>query len=385
MTPRRPSGRFELPAYPYDRLGSALRKAAALPGGAVDLSIGTPTDPPPAGVIEALGRAEPPEDPTAVRGYPSSVGSPALRQAIRRWTGDRFGVDVDPEAIGVCVGTKEFVATVPQWLSLRQPDRDTVLYPAVSYPTYAMGATLAGLRPVPVPLDDRWCLDLAQVDERDAARALLLWANTPGNPAGGLDDLPAVARWAAERSIPVFSDECYVEFTWRGPGRTILGHGGGPAGLGGVVAVHSLSKRSNLAGLRIGWYAGDEDLVDYLRELRKHAGLMVPGPVQSAAVAALEDHEHVDRQRGRYLERLERLLALFSALGVEGELPGGGFYLWLPAPDGDAWAFTERLAATAGMIVSPGEFYGDAGSSRVRVAAVASLDRIELVAARLGV
>ena len=269
----------------------------------------------------------------------------------------RLGVQVDPSAVAACIGTKELVAGVPQWLRLRTPERDTVLYPAISYPTYEMGATLAGCRAVPVALDEAWRLDLGSIDEADAARALCLWVNTPGNPAGGLDDLGAVAAWGRAHGVPVFSDECYVEFTWDGPPRTVLEHG-----TDGVIAVHSLSKRSNLAGARVGFYAGDGDLVHYLAEVRKHAGFMVPGPVQAAAVAAWADDQHVDEQRARYRERLDLLADVLDDEGLDVSQPGGAFYLWVPAPDGDAWALTERLARRAGAIVSPGEFYGPDGS-----------------------
>jgi aspartate/methionine/tyrosine aminotransferase len=269
-------------------------------------------------------------------------------------------------------------------MRLRRPDRDTVLYPAVAYPTYEMGAVLAGVRPVAVPVDAEWRLRLDAVAEEDAARALLLWVNTPGNPAGQLDDLEAAAAWGRARGVPVFSDECYAEFTWDGPPRTVLA-----GGLDGVVAVHSLSKRSNLAGARVGFYAGDGDLVHYLSEVRKHAGLMVPGPVQAAAVVALSDQRHVDEQRERYRGRLERFAKVLAAVGAPVTLPGGGFYLWARAPEaGDgrdpAWALTERLAAEGGVLVSPGEFYGVA-AAHVRVALVAPDERLELVARRLGV
>ena len=157
-----------------------------------------------------------------------------------------------------------------------------------------MGATLAGCRAVGVPVDDRWRLDVSAIDEADAARALCLWVNSPGNPAGNLDDLGAVADWGRAHDVPVFSDECYAEFTWDGPPRTILA-----GGSEGVVAVHSLSKRSNAAGLRAGFYAGDADVVHYLSEVRKHVGMLVPGPVQAAAVAALDDDAHVAEPRER--------------------------------------------------------------------------------------
>jgi aspartate/methionine/tyrosine aminotransferase len=288
-----------------------------------------------------------------------------------------LGAVVEPSALAACVGTKEFVATVPQFLRLRTPGRDTVLYPAVSYPTYEMGAVLAGCRAVPVPVGPDWRLDLSAVPEEDASRALLLWVNTPGNPAGQLDDLAAAVSWGRARGVPVFSDECYVEFTWDGPPRTVLA-----SGVDGVVAVHSLSKRSNLAGVRAGFYAGDPELVRYLSEVRKHAGLMVPGPVQAAAVAAWSDDEHVERQRAVYRERLEFLRAALSTVGVAAPMPSGGFYLWPTV--GDAWEFATRLAAEGGALVSPGEFYGSAAAGNVRVALVQPMERLELVARRLG-
>jgi succinyldiaminopimelate transaminase len=367
---------FVPPPYPYDRLDSAKAKAAAHPGGIVDLSIGTPTDPPPASVLAALAEAD---QKGGVRGYPPSIGTAELRRAIVTWGKGRLGVDLPLDSVGVCVGTKEFVATLPQWLKLRDPSRDTVLYPAISYPTYEMGAVLAGLRAVPVAVDADWCLDLSSIPDADAERALVLWVNTPGNPAGQLDDLAAAAAWGRSHGVAVFSDECYAEFTWDGPLRTILS-----SGLSGVMAVHSLSKRSNLAGLRLGFYAGDPELVHYLQEVRKHVGLMAPGPVQHAAVAALADQAHVDGQRDRYRQRLERMQSILSATGVRVALPGGGFYLWAPAPDGDAWGFTERLASEGGALVSPGEFYGPAGAGHVRVALVQPLEKLDLVAARLG-
>ena len=180
--------------------------------------------------------------------------------------------------------------------------------------------------------------------------------------------------------MPVISDECYVEFTWNGRGRTILEHG-----VDGILAVHSLSKRANLAGGRAGLYAGDGDLVHYLSELRKHAGFMVPGPVQAAAVAAWGDQAHVDQQRERYLGRLDRFAGILRSLGVAVDLPDGAFYLWAAAPDGDAWALVRRLAEQGGALVSPGEFYGPDGAGFIRVAVVQPDERLDLVARRLGV
>jgi succinyldiaminopimelate transaminase len=362
---------FVPPEYPYDRLDRFRPLTDAHDGGTVDLSVGTPFDPPPPQVLSALASSG------AERSYPASIGSVALRDAARHWMQRRFDVDVPAGQIGASIGTKEFVGTLPQWMKLRDPSRDTVLYPEVSYPTYAMGAVLAGCRAVPVRSSADGGLDLASIDPDDAARALLLWVNSPSNPTGALDDLDAAAAWGRAHGVPVFSDECYVEFTWSGRGRTVL-----ETGLQGVVAVHSLSKRSNLAGLRVGFYAGDAELVSYLQEVRKHVGMMVPGPAQAAGVAALDDDEHVDVQRDRYRSRLQTLAAVLAAWsGIPVEAPAGGFYLWIPVADG--WDFTERLARDGGALVSPGEFYGPAGAPFVRVAVVQPDERIQLVADRL--
>ncbi|HVE45606.1 MAG TPA: aminotransferase class I/II-fold pyridoxal phosphate-dependent enzyme [Acidimicrobiales bacterium] len=453
---------FRPPVYPYERLAGAQKLAQAHEGGMVDLSIGTPNDAPPPAVVAALSSSN------AERGYPASVGNAGYREAASGWMRRRLGVTVEPAAVYACVGTKEFVTTLPHWLHLRRPDLDTVLYPAVSYPSYAMGATLAGCRAVAVPVDERWRLDLSAIDETDAARALCLWVNTPGNPAGQVEDLAAAAGWGRAHGVPVFSDECYVEFTWpttdatglrvpipgvlherREPGSSFDGDstdptgqeggrrgGGGESGSGGattdataqeggrrgggggsrsggattsaapgvrhersgsassrrtilehgpegVVAVHSLSKRSNLAGLRAGFYAGDADLTHYLSEVRKHVGMLMPGPVQAAGAVALGDDEHVEAQRELYRERIEVFAGILGDLGVEAPEPEGGFYLWAPVPDGDAWGFAERLARDGGCLVSPGDLYGAAGAGHVRVALVQPVERLALVAERL--
>ena len=362
---------FVPPPYPYDRLDAFKTLATRLDGGVVDLSIGTPCDPPPRSVVAALASSD------TERGYPASIGSAPLRDAFSRWMKRRFDVDVPSAQIAACVGSKEFVATLPQWLHLRSPRRDTVLYPAVSYPTYEMGATLAGCRAVAVSCDAAGRPLLETIAESDAERALVLWVNSPSNPTGALDDLGAAAAWGRARGVPVVSDECYAEFTWTGRPRSILQHG-----TEGVIALHSLSKRSNLAGLRVGAYAGDAELVSYLSEVRKHVGMMVPGPAQAAGAVALDDDVHVEEQKRLYLERLSMMADVLSSWSDdEIPLPDGGFYLWFRV--GDAWTYAERLAAVGGALVSPGEFYGPQSAEFVRVAVVQPTERLRLVASRL--
>ena len=362
---------FTPPPYPYDRLDKFKPLAQKHEGGLVDLSIGTPCDAPAPAVIAALSNSN------AERGYPPSIGSDALRKAAQAWMQRKFEISVPTSQIAACIGSKEFVATTPQYLKLRSPDRDTVLFPAVSYPTYEMGAILAGCRPVAVPMTATGGIDTSKIAASDVKRALMIWSNSPNNPTGDLDDLKALATWGRKNSVPVFSDECYVEFTWSRKPETILQHG-----LDGVVALHSLSKRSNVAGVRVGFYAGDKEIVDYLKEVRKHVGMLVPGPAQAAAVVAFGDDESVKLQRDVYLRRLETLATVLSKWsGFNIDLPSGGFYLWFDAKDG--WEFAERVAKEGGALVSPGDFYGAGGANNVRVAVVQPDDKIALVTSRL--
>ena len=366
---------FVPPPYPHDRLAELRATADAVPGGIVDCSVGTPVDPMPEVARRALADAA-----AAATGYPAAIGAPAYREAAAAWIGRRFGVPIAPDAVVACVGTKELVASLPRVLALRDPTRDTVLYPDIAYPTYEMGARLAGLRAVPVPLDERWLLDITRVDEEDAARALLVWVNEPGNPtgsSGGSDHLRAVADWARSCGAIVASDECYAEFTYDtagapAPPATILAHGNDRA-----LAVHSLSKRSNMAGLRAGFVAGDAALVSYLGEVRKHAGLMTPAPVQAAATAALGDDAHVDEQRARYAGRRTDAL---GALDVWGLVHDGGpstFYLWLRSVEAGegGWSIARRLAER-GLLVAAGDLYGPGGAAHVRLSLTQTDERL---------
>ncbi len=414
---------FSLEPYPYDRLNGIRNLASKHAGGAIDLSVGSPIDPPPDAALQALAMSE--DMSEDISSYPPSVGTLAYREACASWLSRRFGVSMDAGNIGACIGTKEFVASLPGYLRLLHEsrgagsadeegsrdsvvgsrnvgnkelgnrdvgnrdgavgNRDTVLFPELSYPTYSMGARLAGLRAVGVPAGGRAALESISPEDRD--RALLLWVNSPSNPTGMLSELPVYAEWGREHGILVVSDECYADYIWNDEGwpHTILDSSDGTHGLDGVLAVHSLSKRSNFAGARAGFYTGDPSVVAFLVELRKHAGLMVPAPIQAAAIAALADDNHVVRQRDIYYSRLVRLVDILSALGIEATLPQGSFYLWVKVPlsMGDCWDMTEWLAVTLGIVVSPGEFYGIGGKGHVRIAAVVSEENLATLVQRL--
>jgi succinyldiaminopimelate transaminase len=376
------SGGFVPPIYPYFRLDALKQRAAGAPGGIVDLSVGTPNDPVPEIVTAALAAAGP-----DAFGYPRAIGSPELREAAAGWMERSFGLSLDAAQVVSLIGTKELVASLPHLLRLRDPSRDTVLYPAVSYPTYAMGAQLGGCRAVPVPLGDGWHLDLSAVSEEDAARALLLWVNEPGNPSGSQSaagPLGDAVAWARARGIVVASDECYVEFNWDSAGEYVPGATALQAGIDGVLAVHSLSKRSNMAGYRCGFLAGDGDLVAYIASVRTHAGMMVPGPIQAAATAAWADDAHVAVQRDRYAERRSYARSRLAEAGLVDAGGPSSFYLWAcsadPAEHG--WDVTARLAET-GTLVAAGDLYGEGGGGYVRIALVQPLERLKLAFDRM--
>ena len=368
---------FTPPPYPYELLDNVRSIANSLPGGMVDLSIGTPCDPVPEIIASAMSSKDAVD---SARPYPPSIGNDIFLSAISEWFLKILGTKVPQDSIAASIGSKEFVTGLPAILKLRKPSQDTVLYPAISYPSYAMGAELANCRPVGVAVNADWRIDLSSIKKEDAERALCLWVNSPGNPSGVLDDLESVVEWGKENDVIIISDECYLEFTWSDSPKSVL-----QTGLEGVIAVHSLSKRSNFAGMRVGFYAGDQEIVKYVKEVRKHQGFMLPGPAQIAGAVALSDQKHVEDQRNLYVNRLSKLISIFSSIGIEAEMPEGAFYLWIQTPHGDSWGLIKYLAEKLGMVVTPGEFFGKGGKGHIRVAAVATDDRIELLEKRAGV
>ena len=354
-----------LPEFPWDRLTPYAARAREHPDGLVDLSVGTPVDPTPAVVQAAL------RDAADAPGYPLTAGTPALREAAAAWLSRRLGVG-DAGTVLPTIGSKELVASLPATLGLS----GRVLFPDLAYPTYDIGARLAGCDPVPVRTRDG-LLDLDALDARDTA---LLWVNYPANPHGAVapaEHLAAVIAWGRANGVLVASDECYAEYGWTSPVTSALAYG--PAG---VLAVHSLSKRSNLAGYRAGFVAGDPDVVAALLEVRRHAGLIVPAPVQAAMVAALADDAHVEQQRERYAERRALLAKALGNTGWRVDHSDGGLYLWATHADHDCWSAVAFLA-DRGVLVAPGEFYGAAGARHVRIALTATTQQVADAARRL--
>ncbi len=385
---------LSLPDFPWDSLAPVKERASSFVGepgsgqgdGLVDLSVGTPVDPTPEVVQQALREA------TDAPGYPQTWGTPELREAVATWFAARRGVpDLDPDGVLPTIGSKELVAWLPTLLGLTKGD--TVAFPRVAYPTYDVGARLAGATPFAADATTAF----GPVTAASAPR--LLWLNSPSNPTGkvlGVEHLAKVVAWARRHGVVVASDECYAELDWRSPEErgdrpghreppttpSILDPRVSGGSHEGLLCVYSLSKQSNLAGYRAAFVAGDPVLVKQLLEVRKHAGMIMPMPVQRAMLAALADETHVAEQKERYRARRALLQPAVERFGLRVDDSQAGLYLWATAGEG-SWATLDRLAAK-GVLAAPGTFYGPAGAEHVRIALTGSDERIAAAAARLG-
>ncbi|MCJ1699620.1 succinyldiaminopimelate transaminase [Rathayibacter festucae] len=352
-------------------MGPATRVASAHPDGLVDLSIGSPVDPTPEPIREALARA------TDAHAYPTTVGTPALREAIAAWYTRRRGVPgLGLDEVLPTIGSKELVAWLPFLLGLGEGD--VVVHPRAAYPTYAMGAAIAGASVLASDDPDEW-----------PAETRLVWLNSPGNPDGAVLDVDALKRAvdrARELGAVVAGDECYAELGWDGrwadePIPSVLDPRVAGQDRRGVLGVYSLSKQSNLAGYRAAFVAGDRELIARLVTVRKHAGMIVPAPLQEAMVVALGDDGHVVEQKERYRSRRDLLRPALEAAGFRVDRSEAGLYLW--ATEGrPAWESIDRLARL-GILAGPGVFYGDHFTEHVRLSLTATDERITAAAERL--
>lgn len=360
-----------LPDFPWDSLIPARKQAACHPGGVIDLTIGTPVDEVPTGAREALALA------SDAHGYPLTVGNTHVRESIRSWLKRKRGVHGDVEVLPT-IGSKEMVALLPSFLGLGA--HASVGFPRTAYPTYDVGARLAGARPVVVDTES----------DPDSWPALdLLWLNSPGNPDGhvlSLDCLRRIVSWAQKNGTVLASDECYAELTWdveEAPSlldRRVCGED-----IRGLLLLYSLSKQSNMAGYRAAFLAGDPHLVKPIIELRKHAGFLMPEPVQEAMAWALNDDDHVAAQKAIYARRRVALLNCLHDAGLVNDPDSvAGLYLWVKDELGqaDAWDIVEACAEL-GIVVAPGIFYGQAGHNWVRISLTASDEAIDGAVKRL--
>lgn len=360
-----------LPEFPWDQLASYAEAARAHPDGLVDLSVGTPVDPTPVVVQEALRAAA--DSP----GYPATIGLPETRQAAVDWLARRHGVsELDTTGVLPVIGSKELIASLPGHLGLGRGD--LIGYPELAYPTYEVGAALCGAR----------ALATDSLTAFGPERPALLWLNSPSNPTGRVlpvEHLRKVVDWCRERGTLLVSDECYLECAWEDQPLSVLHPDVCGGSMEGLLSVHSLSKRSNLAGYRCAFVAGDPSVIAELLAVRRNLGLMMPGPQQRAMVAALSDDDHLVAQHATYAARRAVLKEALQRAGFAIDHSEASLYLWARSSveGGDCWAIVSWFAER-GILVAPGSFYGPAGARHVRVAFTATDERIAAAVDRLG-
>lgn len=364
MNPVRLSSR--LPVFPWDTIAKAKTTAESHPGGICDLSVGTPVDETPALIRAVL------EESSDAHGYPTTWGTPELRQAIIDYMTNRWqATGLDERNVLPVIGTKEAVAWLPTQMGLGP--ENTVVIPSTAYPTYDVGARLAGCRVQAVDDPD-------QVEGRPA----LIWINYPANPHGAIADAGLLRRWiefARASDALLASDECYGEFGWDAQPLSIADAQLSGGELKNLLVVNSLSKRSNMAGYRGGYLVGDPGVIAGLLEVRKHSGMMVPLPIQKAMAVALRDQEHVKQQRERYATRRQQLITAFSAAGFRIDDSEGSLYLWVSR--GENCRTTHSWLAERGILGAPGDFYGPSGARHIRIAFTATDERVQAAAERL--
>ena len=333
-----------LPDFPWDALAPYGEIARAHPDGIIDLSVGTPVDPTPDFIQSTLRESS--NSPS----YPVTAGTPELREAIKNWAISRLGASGDFDVLPL-IGSKELVAWLPTIVEAKK-----VLIPEIAYPTYHVGALIAQAQSIPVEIDaSQW------------PHADLAWINSPSNPTGRVhsdQELKSAIDWSRSNNSILISDECYLEFDHTAQPTSVMAHTGGDNK--NILALHSLSKRSSMAGYRAAFMLGDSELIAKIRELRKHAGMMVALPVQKAMTVALKDDKHVAEQRSRYNARRDALWPALEACGFRVEFSNSGLYIWCTR-DEDAWVSVEWLAKR-GILATPGSFYGDKGKNHIRIA-----------------
>jgi len=351
--------RAQLPDFPWDALAPFGDKARSHPKGIIDLSQGTPVDPTPEFIQQVF------RDASNSPSYPVTAGTPELRAALKKWATERLGATGDFDVLPL-IGSKELVAWLPTFLESAK-----VLIPEIAYPTYHVGAILAGAESIPVAIDAKgW------------PAADLAWLNSPSNPTGrvhSVDEIKDCIAWSRANNSVLISDECYLEFDQSAHSYSVLSQTGGDNT--NILAVHSLSKRSSMAGYRAAFIVGDSALIAKIREIRKHGGMMVPLPVQKAMTVALSDDKHVAEQRARYNARKDALRPALEAAGFTIEFSNSGLYLWCTRNE-DAWASVAWLAER-GVLATPGSFYGELGARHIRIAMTATDAQIADAAARI--
>lgn len=354
-----------LPDFPWDRIAAAGDHARNHPDGIIDLSIGTPVDDTPDVIQKALAAS------ANAPGYPTAAGTIELRNAWVQWASRTINAALTADQVSPSIGSKEIVAWLPIVFGLTE--NSVVAIPELAYPTYAVGALMAHAKFVTYTSAD-------SIPET----ADLIWVNSPSNPTGevlSVSELQAIVARGRHLGAPVVSDECYIELGWDVEPVSILDPRVCGTDHSGLLAVHSLSKRSNLAGYRSGAVLGDAKLIGDIISLRKHSGMLLPTPIQAATIAALGDEDHVARQREKYAKRRDLLHTAFTNAGFRVDHSSAGLYLWVT--NGQDCLETVSWLADRGILAAPGDFYGPTGSKHVRIALTATDERVAACVTRL--
>jgi len=377
-----------LAAYPFaiiDEKVELLRSQGVDP---IDFGVGDPTLATPTVVRDRLKTAV---DERACSGYPSYIGSPEFRRACAGWMQRRYGVELDPQTeVTSTIGSKEGIFHFP--LAFVNPD-DVVLCPTPGYPPYARGTAFAGGEPYFLPLtrENGYLPELDSIPAEVAARAKILWLCYPNAPTGVLAPdgfFERAIAWGRHHDVLVVNDEAYIDLHYSDvPPRSIL-----EFGKKGVVAFHSMSKRSAMTGWRIGWTAGDADAIAAFRKVKTNIDSGTPTFIQDAAIAGLEDVAHVEEMRAGYRAKRDLLAAAFRDLGFPDSTPDATIHYWQQLPAGvDAVEFAEKLLDPAIAIVcTPGPWVSDTcadgtvpGEGYVRFSMVPSLEDTRKACERL--
>ena len=360
-----------LPDYPWKSLKPYSEKAAQHKDGAIDLSVGSPIDPTPDSVQQALNKF------SNAPGYPSTAGTLEFRESVVEWFSRRRQVpNLEPDQVMPTIGSKELISWLPTFLGLGPSD--VIVQPKVAYTAYAVGAALSGAALISEDDPEKW-----------PTNTKLIWINSPGNPDGKVLDVTGFAKAVArsrELGALLASDECYAELGWSDPwDKEVIPSVLDPRVCGdshdGILCVYSLSKQSNMAGYRAAFAVGAKDLIRDLVNLRMHTGMIMASPTQQAVIAALADSSHVALEKEIYSRRRATLLSSVIEYGFEVTDSQAGLYLWATLGQ-DCWSTVDQMARL-GIVVAPGSFYGEHATKHVRFSITATDNDISRAAFRL--
>lgn len=361
----KPSTRLtSLPAYAFKEINDRVKALQEKGVKAIDFGVGDPSEPTPNFVIRQLSIAG---KKHALTGYPHYIGLKEFRVAAANYMKRRFGISLDADT-EICsnVGSKESIFNFPE--AFVEHD-DVVICPSPGYPPMKTGTIFAEAVAYFVPLlkENNFLIDYKAIPEDVARRARIIWLNYPNSPTGAVADkeyYKGLIEWARERNIIVAADEgCYIDIYMGKEVPISILQAADELELGreGIITFYSLSKRNNMTGYRIGFVAGDSQIVKIFKLLKTNIDSGTPNIIQEAAIKALEDDKHVAKMRRLYLRKAKILIKGLKAIGLKTALPKATFYIWQKVPDGmtDVEFAKKLLEPEIGIVVTPGSLISD--------------------------